>query len=204
MAEKASYYKCALQVNSFKYSKYRGKEEHNEEEYNRGVAEHCKANNICVVGLADHGSVDATDSLRKYLQSEGIVVFPGFEISTAEKIHIVCLFPTEYDNSKLNRIIGGLGLSNVEKGTEVSTQTCIDISKKVSEYGGFWYAAHITGDNGILKLGKNQHIWKDDGFVAAQISASMDEIDPKYINIIENTDPQYKREKPVAYINAKR
>lgn len=203
MAEKASYYKCALQVNSFKYSKYRGKEEHNEEEYNRGIAEHCKANNICVVGLADHGSVDATDSLRKYLQSEGIVVFPGFEISTAEKIHIVCLFPTEYDNSKLNRIIGGLGLSDVEKGTEVSKQTCIDISKKVSELGGFWYAAHITGDNGILKLGKNQHIWKDDSLVAAQIPASMDEIDPKYINIIENTDPQYKREKPIAYINAR-
>ena len=203
MAEKALYYKCALQVNSYKYSKYRGKEAHNEDEYNRKIVEHCKANNITVVGLADHGSVDATDSLRKCLQTEGIVVFPGFEISTAEKIHIVCLFPADYDNSRLNRIIGGLGLSNAKIGTEVSEQPCHEISRKLEENGGFWYAAHITGDNGILKLGKNQHIWKDESFIAAQIPASMDEIDPNYINIIRNTDIEYKRKKPIAYINAK-
>lgn len=31
---------------------------------------------------------------------------------------MVCLFPPEYDNSKLNRIIGSLGLSHIEIGTE--------------------------------------------------------------------------------------
>ncbi len=46
-------------------------------------------------------------------------------------------------------------------------------------------------------------MWKDKLLVAAQIPASKEEIDPKYVNIIRNTDPQYKRERKVALINAK-
>jgi len=164
MGEKARYYKCALQVNSFSYAKYRGNIPQDEQEYNQKILEYCQTNNISVVGLADHGSVDSSASLRTCLQNTGIIVFPGFEISSAEKIHMVCLFPPEYDTSKLNRIIGG-----------------------------FWYAAHITGDNGILKLGKMQHIWKDKRLVAAQIPDSREEIDPAYINIVKNTDLSYKR-----------
>lgn len=203
MGEKAKYYKCALQVNSFSYAKYRGNIPQDELEYNRQILERCQANDISVVGLADHGSVDSSASLRTCLQNAGIMVFPGFEISSAEKIHMVCLFPPEYDTSKLNRIIGGLGLANVEKGTEASEKTCLDIASKIEENGGFWYAAHITGDNGILKLGKMQHIWKDKRLLAAQLPASREEIDPSYVNIINNTDLSYKREHMPAYINAR-
>lgn len=203
MGEKAKYYKCALQVNSFSYTKYRGNIPQNEQEYNQRILERCWANDISVVGLADHGSVDSSSSLRTCLQNAGIIVFPGFEISSAEKIHMVCLFPPEYDTSKLNRIIGGLGLANVEKGTEASEKTCLDIASKIEENGGFWYAAHITGDNGILKLGKMQHIWKDKRLIAAQLPASREEIDPSYVNIVNNTDLSYKREHMPAYINAK-
>ena len=201
MGVMAKYYKCALQVNSFSYAKYRGDAPEEEEKYNEEIVEHCKKNNISVVGLADHGSVDASVSLRKKLENAGVTVFPGFEISTAEKIHIVCLFPPNYDNSKLNRIIGGLGLSNADKGTEISKETCLSIADRVEENRGFWYAAHITSDSGILKL-KAANVWKSDKLVAAQIPASMTEIDPNYKNIIGNTDPNYQRNHPIAYINA--
>jgi ABC-type lipoprotein export system ATPase subunit len=202
MKEMASYYRCALQVNSYSYARYRGDEPEDEISYNNEIVEKCKCNSISVVGLADHGSVDSSVSLRKALQDSGITVFPGFEISTAEKIHIVCLFPPSYDSSVLNRILGSLGLTSVEKGTEVSQRTCKEISSIIQENSGFWYAAHITGDNGILKLGKNQHIWTDRGLVAAQIPSSRDEIDPAFKNIINNTDRAYHREHAVALINA--
>lgn len=202
MGNKAKYYKCALQVNSYSYANFRGNSPQNEVIYNQEIVNHCKKNNISVVGLADHGSIDSSESLRNSLTESGIIVFPGFEISSAEKIHMVCLFPPEYDSSKLNRIIGSLGLSDVNTGTEASSETCLSISKKVSDNGGFWYAAHITGDNGILKIGKMNHIWKNDSLVAAQIPASKDEIDPNYKNIIKNNDPEYKRTHPLAYINA--
>ena len=102
MGEKAKYYKCALQVNSFSYTKYRGNIPQNEQEYNQRILERCWANDISVVGLADHGSVDSSSSLRTCLQNAGIIVFPGFEISSAEKIHMVCLFPPEYDLSLIH------------------------------------------------------------------------------------------------------
>lgn len=202
METKARYYKCALQVNSYGYAKYRGHTIEDEEAYNSAIVKHCKKNNISVVGLADHGAVDSSESLRRCLSDAGIVVFPGFEIATAEKIHIVCLFPSEYDSSKLNRILGGLGLASAEKGTDISKEPCLTIAKCLKENGGFWYAAHITGDNGILKLGKNQHIWTDDLLIAAQIPHSRDEIDPSYKNIINNNDSAYRRSRKIAFINA--
>ncbi|MEG0900276.1 MAG: hypothetical protein RSF40_11280 [Oscillospiraceae bacterium] len=202
MSEKASYYKCALQVNSSSYAKYRGHTPDDETDYNQRILDKCIENKISVVGLADHGSVDTSESLRKKLSDNGIIVFPGFEISTAEKIHIVCLFPSELTSSELNRIIGNLGLTAIKNGTEVSEKSCLEISDKIEKSKGFWYAAHITGDNGVLKLGKYQHIWTSDEFIAAQIPDSRENIDPNYANIIKNKDPQYQRNKEVAYINA--
>ncbi|WP_196598694.1 TrlF family AAA-like ATPase [Pectinatus frisingensis] len=202
MSDKASYYKCALQVNSCSYAKFRGHTPTDEKEYNQMILDKCISNNISIVGLADHGSVDTSESLRKFLTDNRIVVFPGFEISTAEKIHIVCLFSPDLKSPELNRILGSLGLTMIEKGTEVSEKSCLEIALQIEKSNGFWYAAHITGDNGILKLGKNQHIWTNEKLIAAQIPDSRDNIDPNYANIIKNKDPQYKRKKEMAYINA--
>lgn len=202
MGEMASFYKCALQVNSFTYAKYRGKKPDEEEHYNQNILKHCLDNDIKIVGLADHGSVTSSESLREYLSEHGIVVFPGFEISTAEKIHIVCLFSDELDFVKLNQILGDLGLSQTSNGTEPSELSCLEIAEKIEKHGGFWYAAHITNDNGILKIHQMQHIWKSDKLVAAQIPGGLDEIDPDYKNIINNTDKIYFRNRKPAYINA--
>ena len=102
----AEYYKCALQVNPFSYAKYRVDIEQNKDVYNEGIVTKCKQYAIKVAGLADHGSVDTAESLRKKLEDNGIIVFPGFEISSAEKIHMVCLFSPKKTLSELNRILG--------------------------------------------------------------------------------------------------
>ena len=204
MSEKyfASFYKCALQVNPYCYAEYRGENTMSEDDYNASILKKCRTNHINVVGLANHGNVDDSEKLRKKLADNGIVVFPGFEIMSAEKIHMVCLFPETCTASELNRYLGSMGLGMAIKGNETSIKTCLDIADMVKQAGGFWYAAHITSDNGILKLGKLNPVWQSDRLVAAQISDSKENVDPKYKNIIRNTDPQYKREKPPAYINA--
>ena len=85
MGEKAKYYKCALQVNSFSYAKYRGNIPQDELEYNRQILERCQANDISVVGLADHGSVDSSASLRTCLQNAGIMVFRALKYQALKK-----------------------------------------------------------------------------------------------------------------------
>ena len=202
MSSFASYYKCALQVNPSSYAHYRGNPAAEETAYNAEILRKCRENNIEVVGLANHGNVDSSESLRELLVDNGIVVFPGFEIMAAEKIHMVCLFPEDRTVSQLNRYLGAMGLDTAERGNETSSLTCLQIAQKVLDEGGFWYAAHITSDNGILKIGKLNTVWQSDLLVAAQIPDSKENIDPNYKNIVSNTDPQYKRSKAPAYINA--
>ncbi len=198
----ASYYKCALQVNPYCYAQYRGEECLDEDIYNEQIVQKCIETGIQIVGLANHGNIDSSESLRNKLRENGIIVFPGFEIMSAEKIHMVCLFSEEKTASELNRILGALGLASAATGNETSSKTCIQIAEELQKFDGFWYAAHITSDNGVLKLGKMQNVWKHNLMIAAQIPDSKENIDPKYKNILNNTDPEYKRDKLPALINA--
>lgn len=201
----AEFYKCALQVNPYSYVSYRGGEhEISEDEYNSLIITNCLSEEIKVVGLADHGNIDTSEKLRNLLRQNDIIVFPGFEIATAEKIHIVCLFSEETTPEQLNRYLGRLGLTDVKNGVMPSHISCLEIAKIVEEeLNGFWYAAHITSDNGIIKMGQMNHIWTDARLKAAQIPYGLEDIDPKYINIINNKEPMYKKTTPFAFINAK-
>src|ERR1039457_3782615 len=103
----ARFWKCALQVNPWTYGgKYQGAGEAHglsEKAYNQAIADGCVANGIQVVGIADHGCVDDVDSLRKALEDRQIAVFPGFEIASTEKVHMVCLYPAGTSVGTLNQ-----------------------------------------------------------------------------------------------------
>lgn len=201
----ASFWRCALQVNPVGYSgAYRG-EDHglSESDYNQALLAKCKELDIRVVGLADHGSVDSVDTLRKVLEPHGIVVFPGFEIASTEKIHMVCLFPEGTTKDQLNRYLGKLGLTNPEDKVWPSRLACLELAEAIRAVGGFWYAAHATQASGILFL-KSVHTWQRSDLVkAAQIPGSIEDLPPEFKNIVLNKDPNWKRERPVAVINAK-
>ena len=101
---------------------------------------------------------------------------------------MVCLFLEDRTVSQLNRYLGAMGFDTAERGNETSSLTCLQIAQKVLDDGGFWYAAHITSDNGILKIGKLNSVWQSDMLIAAQIPDSKENVDPKYKNIVNNTD----------------
>ncbi len=205
MSKYAQFYKCALQVNPYNYSTYRGTDHDiSEDEYNDRLLHNCLSENIKIVGLADHGSISTSEKLRELLSENNITVFPGFEIATAEKIHIVCLFHEDTTPEQLNRYLGRLGLTDPNDGVMPSNLSCLAIAKIIEEeMEGFWYAAHITSDNGILKLRQMHHIWVDPRLKAAQIPYTTEDVDARYNNIIKNKEPMYKKNTPFAYINAK-
>lgn len=196
----ARFWRCALQVNPVKYG-------HDEEGYNQALLEKCLALGIRVVGIADHGSVESVDELRAALSAKGIVVFPGFEIASTEKIHMVCLFPEGTTKDQLGHYFETLELTEVEDGVRLSRLDCLELAKCIHELGGFWYAAHATGNNGLLRLnqgGSLAHVWKDSRCVrVAQISGPVTELSEDYLGIIENENPGYRRERPITVIHAK-
>ncbi|MDL1977098.1 MAG: AAA family ATPase [Deltaproteobacteria bacterium] len=204
---KARFWKCALQVNPAGYIEYRG-EDHglNEEQYNNELLRICQDEGIKVIGLADHGNVDAVDEIRKLMNDNDIVVFPGFEIASSEKAHFVCLFPEDTSKDLLNRYLGNLDLLDPENGVRPSRLGAEELLRKVDEIGGLSYAAHCIDDNGVLYR-KLNHVWKCVHLKAAQIPGTVDDLRTDagnaYRQILLNKDPHYKREKPIGIINAK-
>ncbi len=209
------FYKCALQVNSFSYAQHRGKTSLQEADYNKQILQQCQDNHIEVVGLSDHGKVEDSEELRNLLQQNGIAVFPGFEIASSEKIHMVCLYPEDSSLAKLNQYLGQLMGENstklAQEPTHPSSFSCEQIANKVTnDQEGFWYAAHLTGNNGLLRLdgggGNYVQLWKKEELVkAGQIPGPIEDVPDKYNyqQIIQNKNPDYKRIRPIAIINAK-
>lgn len=206
----ARFWRCALQVNPVGYNgAYRGAEHGlSEAEYNQALLAKCLALDIKVVGLADHGSVDSVDTLRNVLEPHGIVVFPGFEIASVEKVHMVCLFPDGTTKDQLNRYLGKLGLTDPADKVWPSNLGCSALAQIIHDLGGFWYAAHMTGNNGLLRLNQDGgglvHVWKDHALVrAGQIPGPVSDLPANYRTIVENKDPNWERERPIVIINAK-
>jgi len=206
----ARFWRCALQVNPSGYqSQYRGAEHGlDDAAYNQQLLAHCLEQDIKVIGIADHGNVDAIDGLRQFLEPHGIVVFPGFEIASSEKIHMVCLFPEGTTRDELNRYLGRLELTDLQNTVRPSRRTCLDLANIIFGLGGFWYAAHMTGSNGLLKLqqdgGGLAHIWQDETSVkAGQIPGDVDTLPDNYRKIVLNKDTAYRRTHRIALLNAK-
>ena len=208
MFTKARFFKCALQVNPAGYIKYRGQQQTiTEDEYNQNLLAASLEAGIEVIGLADHGSVDGVDKIRNLFVENGIVVFPGFEIASSEKIHFVCLFDENKTSQELERILGRLDLLDPEDGILPTNLTAIQLIDKVNEIGGFIFAAHCTNDDGVLSR-KMNHVWKHEGLIAAQIPGDKSIEDLKgiendfYRKVFLNKDPNYKREREMAAINS--
>lgn len=206
----ARFWQCALQVNPSGYqSRYRGSDhELGEDGYNRQLLDQCLTLGIKIVGVADHGSVDAVDGLRGFLEPHDIVVFPGFEIASSEKVHMVCLFPEGTTRDQLNRFLGRLDLTKVQDTVGPSRKTCLDLAQIILELGGFWYAAHMTGSNGLLRLNQDggglAHVWREETLVkAGQIPGPLKDLPANYKDIVLNRNPDYRRAHPIALLNAK-
>ncbi len=204
---KAQFWKCALQVNPSSYLSYRGQEQTlTENDYNQQLLQVCKEENIKVLGIADHGNVDGIDAISAVMNPEEILVFPGFEIASSEKIHFVCLFSENTSATDLNRYLGNLELTDAQNGVRPSKLSAEQIFSKVEELKGFCYAAHCTDDSGLLKKRMN-HIWQNEKLRAAQIPGTIDDLKTDSSNgfrqILLNKNTDYQRETPIAIINAK-
>ncbi len=127
-----------------------------------------------IMALTDHNSCRNTPSFCKAARENGIVPIPGMELTTAEEIHLVCLFPdvekalafNDFVDTKrimfMNRIdIFGHQYLMDEKDEIIGEEdyllpnaTMITVDEapaKVREYGGVCYPAHIDREaNGII------------------------------------------------------
>lgn len=130
-------------------------------------------NGLNIMALTDHNSCKNCPSFYKAAERQGIIPVAGMELTTAEDIHVVCLFPElesamefdcfiqkhrmlipnrtdifgfQYITNENDEIIG-------EESHLLSNATDImidDVEKTVSSFSGICYPAHIDRESNSI------------------------------------------------------
>jgi DNA repair ATPase RecN len=209
----ARFYKCALQINPHHYSPtYRGRPaQGNAETHARKIVEKASALAVSVLAVTDHNHVSGIGLIREAAKDRDIHVLPGFELSSSEGVHVLCIYPPDADEDRLGRYLGEFGIRNTDPSSQLSNRTFADILRCVREQGGVTIAAHITNDGGLFRVLSGQariRAWKDENLLAVQIPGRVEDLPQEVRSIVENRNPEYRRhgrgnEPAVAVVNAR-
>ena len=194
----AVFHRCALQVNPFGYGrKYRGiKSSSDAESHTSAMVAKASELGIAVLAITDHNDVSGVGPFRNAAKGHEITVFPGFEVSSSEGIHILCIYSPGMTEEQLGLFLGELGIRELGSSTTLSDKSFADVLATVRRQGGITIAAHVTSSNGLLEVLKGQariKAWRSPDLLAVQIPRLVDELHPSLQAIVRNENPQYRR-----------
>lgn len=205
----ARFYKCALQVNPFDYLKRNKKATTftSEDDYNRAVIAACLKEGIEAIAITDHFRVATAKALQAHAQAAGIVVFGGFEAVSKDGFHLLCLFNPRTPAETLERIIGALGVTDRSAVSPLSTLDCEALAKQcVERWNGICIAAHVATKGGILETPLRGQptvaAWTAPYILACSVSTPTTALQQSVLDIVRNTNPEYRRPRAIAVINA--
>lgn len=99
---------------------------------------------IDIIGITDHNTVEGIDVIRLAADQNGLVVFPGVELSTTGG-HVIALFENDAPVADLRDFLNDCGLPQQGWGDAMITaqSSLEDVIEKIHERGGVSIAAHI-------------------------------------------------------------
>ena len=205
-ANGARFLRCALQVNPFEYQGRHNKQTafKTEAEYNQAMVEGCKKAGIDVIAVTDHYRVKSSKGLVEAARAAGIWAFMGFEAYTKDGVHLLCIFDHD-DLGKLDRIIGECGVRDTKAQSPIGSLDTVELLDKANEWGAVVVAAQVASDRGLLRTLTGQaraNAWKSPNLLACVLPGPIEDAPEEYRAILKNKDPQYRRSRPVAVINA--
>lgn len=210
----AVFYRCALQVNPHHYgATYRGKAAPKDDKtYAREIVRKAAELGVSVLAVTDHNHVGGVAAIRDEAKQHGIHLFPGFELTSSEGVHVLCIYPSDTDPERLGRFLGEFGIQETGPSSAPSEKRFTEILGCVREQGGVTIAAHVTNDGGLFRVLDGQariRAWKDENLLAIQIPGRVEELPPEVRPIIENKNADYRRTRgaseglAVAVVNAR-
>jgi hypothetical protein len=202
----ARFYHCALQVNPFEYLITHNKPTafQNEADYNDALIAACLAKGIEVIAVTDHYRVADSWRLIHLARERGIFVFGGFEATSKDGVHFLCLYDPDKDDN-LERFIGAFEVHNDSTPSPLGEKYCLELLECVRKQGGIAIAAHVAAKSGLLTTLQDQpriHAWKSPELYACALPGPIGDAPQNVRDILENQNADYKRERPVAIINA--
>lgn len=210
----AVFHRCALQVNPHHYSEiYRGQANSGDATtHAREIVDKAVELGVSVLAITDHNDVASLPAFRAAAEGRCVHIFPGFELSSSEGVHVLCIYPPDTTQEHLGRYLGAFGITNTGSSADLSSKSFVDLLAEVREQGGVTVAAHVTGDKGLFTALQGQarvRAWKCDDLLAIQIPGPVEDLPQEYRPIVENTNPDYRRVHPaeerlaLAVVNAK-
>ena len=205
----ARFYRCAFQVNPFSYLKRHNKPTaySDEEAYNQAIIQACRDLKVEVLAVTDHYRVQSAESLIKAARSAGIHIFPGFEGRTKDGIHLLCLFEPSKDVRALERLLGDCGIHEDDQHqSPTGKYDAIEFLEQCAEqWRGVCIAAHVASDGGVLTVLSGEprmNAWRSPHLLACSLPGPLRDAPDDLRPILENKNPDYKREPPIATLNA--
>jgi len=203
----ARFYRCALQVNPYEYLVRTKKQTafKDEASYNSAIVKACNDHGIEVIAITDHYRVASGARLAQAARDAAIHVFPGFEAVTKDGVHILCLFDPNADAQTLERRIGDCGIHSDIEESPVGHDDTVELLEKARNWGAVCIAAHVAAGGGLLGHLKGQprvNAWRSEHLSACSLPGAVSGLSQDARQIVENKNPDYKRERPVAVLNA--
>lgn len=202
----ARFYRCALQVNPFAYLGRHSKQTAftSEADYNTAIVQKCLDLGIEIIAVTDHYRVKHSADLVQAARAAGIFAFGGFEASTKDGVHFLCLFDPDKDSS-LERFIGECGIHNDDDLSPTGSKDCLELLDCARTWGGICIAAHVAGNGGLLQTLKGQpriKTWRSNDLLACALAGPVNDAPDNLRDIIDNSNADYRRDRPLAVINA--
>ncbi len=210
----AHFFKCALQVNPGDYAlEFQGNQTATDPAtFAEEMVTRAAEAGISVLAITNHNDVSGVSAFRDAAIRRGITIFPGFELSSSEGIHILCIYPPDMEQDQLGRFLGEFGIRLTDPSADLSSHSFEEILRKVPQQGGITIAAHASSASGIFKVLSGQariNAWRSDDLLAIQIPGPVDALPQDMRQIVMNKNADYRRARQagekvaVGVINAK-
>jgi hypothetical protein len=210
----AVFHRCALQVNPHHYGEtYRGQADSGDAAtHAREIVDKAVELGISVLAIIDHNDVASVPAFRAAADGRGVHVLPGFELSSIEGVHVLCIYPPDTLPDQLRHYLGQCGVTTPGSSSALCDKCFTEMLATVREQGGVTIAAHVTGEKGLFTALQGQarvRAWQCVDLLAIQIPGPVEDLPQEYRPIVENTNPDYRRAHPaeerlaLAVVNAK-
>jgi len=205
----ARFLRVALHVNPFAYLGKTGKATPfaDEARYNAALVQALQDARVEAIGLTDHWHITSSRGLRAAAEAVGITVFPGFEATTAEGVHLLVLFDPGTPEDTIQGAIGACGVVGAPTASSMGKLDVAELTRTArEEWRAICVAAHAnTTAKGILTLKGLPRVraWKAPDLLAAAFPGAVKDLVGGDRQIVENTVPEYERPRPIAVVNAR-